>query len=529
MNSVFNEQILADKLSKLNSTQQCIETLSHWCIFHREKAELVVSTWDKQFHSSEIAQKIPFLYLANDILQNSKRKGNEFVSEFWKVLPAALKDVFENGDEHGKNTVSRLVGIWEERRVFGSRAESLKDLMLGKESLPPLEFGKKRSRSVKIVKRDSRSVRIKLTIGGTTEKIVSAFHSVLSEHQNEDLYMNKCKSAVHRVRKMEKEFDAVYPKIAFGHPKRTTLANELEEEETLLKQAIEKLKSVKETRATLVSQLKEALLEQESELENIRTQLQVAQAQAEEACIMRKRLNNEAVDISAPKPSALSTPPKLDSNVKAGDVHRRSAADIAAEVADKLAASSSSQQIMTSVLSTFAAQEAKNAGLVPSTPSNSFTSIPSNSFGESRRRLEKPMAVLDPNVFVSPQPIAVAASNPYQTQTVLMHQTSIPSHVSPSPPQYHFIPNAPSQQYSQPTGGVMSGIAYGYNNMLPPPPPSLPGPPPPAPHMQQPMNLTAPMVHQQHSSLMQQPPARPSYRPLQPPAVVYYAHPHQPH
>ena len=83
--------------------------LSHWCIFHRSKAELVVATWDKQFHSSEMAQKVPLLYLANDILQNSKRKGNEFVSEFWKVLPAALKAVVEKGDDHGKNVVSRLV------------------------------------------------------------------------------------------------------------------------------------------------------------------------------------------------------------------------------------------------------------------------------------------------------------------------------------------------------------------------------------------------------------------------------------
>ncbi|PPS11476.1 hypothetical protein GOBAR_AA09168 [Gossypium barbadense] len=109
MNSIFSEQILADKLSKLNSTQQCIETLSHWCIFHQSNAELVVATWDKQFHNSEMAQKVPLLYLANDILQNSKRKGNEFVNEFWKVLPAALKDLLENGDDRGKNVVSRLV------------------------------------------------------------------------------------------------------------------------------------------------------------------------------------------------------------------------------------------------------------------------------------------------------------------------------------------------------------------------------------------------------------------------------------
>lgn len=83
--------------------------LSHWCIFHRSKAELVVATWEKQFHSSDMVLKVPLLYLANDILQNSKRKGNEFVTEFWKVLPNALKEVANKGDDRGKKAVSRLV------------------------------------------------------------------------------------------------------------------------------------------------------------------------------------------------------------------------------------------------------------------------------------------------------------------------------------------------------------------------------------------------------------------------------------
>lgn len=85
------------------------KALSHWCIFHRSKAERVVTTWDKQFHSLEMNQKVPLLYLANDILQNSKRKGNEFVKEFWKVLPSALKEVVEKGDDRGKKVVARLV------------------------------------------------------------------------------------------------------------------------------------------------------------------------------------------------------------------------------------------------------------------------------------------------------------------------------------------------------------------------------------------------------------------------------------
>ncbi|PIA48017.1 hypothetical protein AQUCO_01400543v1 [Aquilegia coerulea] len=515
MNSAFSEQILADKLTKLNSTQQCIETLSHWCIFHQSKAEEVVSTWDKQFHSSQMTQKIPFLYLANDILQNSKRKGNEFVSEFWKVLPAAVKDILENGDDHGKNVASRLVNIWEERRVFGSRAHGLKDIMLGKELVPPLELSKKRSRSVKIIKRDSRSIRIKLTTGGTTEKIVSAFHAVLNEHSNEDLLMNKCKSSVHHVRKMEKEVDTACTKEE--DPKRTTLANELEEQETVLKQCIEKLKSVEATREALVAQLKEALHEQESELENVRTQIQVAQAQAGESCNMRKRLNNET-DVSVPDPSSTATTPPLDSNSKGGETPRRTAAAIAAEVADKLAASTKSQQIMSSVLSSFAAQEAKSAGATSaSTPPTSFAVASTNSSStQMRSNLEKPLTVMDSNTYITAQPVAIPASNSYQT--VLIHQLPIQGPTSNTQPQYHLLTNTPSQQYIQQNGGIITGMPYGYSNVPPPPQPS--GPPP---HMNMPAQFT------QQQSMIQQPPAPPSFRPLQPPGMLYYTHPHQNH
>lgn len=89
----------------------CI-ALSHWCIFHQSKAELVVGTWDKQFHNSEKGKRVPLLYLANDILQNSKRKGNEFVTEFWKVLPKSLKDVLDKGEDHEKRVASRLVSLF---------------------------------------------------------------------------------------------------------------------------------------------------------------------------------------------------------------------------------------------------------------------------------------------------------------------------------------------------------------------------------------------------------------------------------
>ncbi|CAI0428557.1 unnamed protein product [Linum tenue] len=486
MNSVFSEQILSDKLSKLNSTQQCIETLSHWCIFHQTKAELVVATWDKQFHVSEMVQKVPLLYLANDILQNSKRKGNEFVTEFWKVLPSALKDVSAKGDDRGKTVVSRLVNIWEERRVFGTHSRSLKEIMLGDETLPDLEFSKKRSRTVKIFKRDSRSIKTKLPIGGAAEKIVSAFHSVDSERSKEEAEMSNCKSVVSRVRKMEKDVDI---SCSNGKdPKRTSLAKELEQEDTLLKQCIQKLKSVEASRAALVSQLREALNDQ------------VAQAQVDEVSIMIKRLNDEDY---VPK-ATTATQIEADTNGKAGHTPKKTAAAIAAEVADKLAASSSSQMIMHSVLSSFAAEAAKTQGL-KSTPVSSSVND----------------SVPEPAMFMSAQkPLSAAPSNhAYHTM-----QNQVPS----SQPQFHVLPNPSSQQYLQPPGGIVTPYGYGSISSLPPGPP-----PPPPPYMMSPMvpmtqqpPSQVPITQQQQITLSQQQAAAgpPSFRPLQPPGMVYYGH-----
>ncbi|URE44784.1 Regulation of nuclear pre-mRNA domain containing, partial [Musa troglodytarum] len=85
------------------------QALSYWCIFHRNKAKQVVETWDQQFHCSPRDKRVSFLYLANDILQNSRRTGLEFINEFWKVLPDALTDVFDNGGDFGRKTALRLV------------------------------------------------------------------------------------------------------------------------------------------------------------------------------------------------------------------------------------------------------------------------------------------------------------------------------------------------------------------------------------------------------------------------------------
>eukprot|EP00252_Welwitschia_mirabilis_P018008 TRINITY_DN40155_c0_g1_i1.p1 TRINITY_DN40155_c0_g1~~TRINITY_DN40155_c0_g1_i1.p1 ORF type:complete len:569 (+),score=150.93 TRINITY_DN40155_c0_g1_i1:511-2217(+) len=555
MTSVFNEEILAEKLSKLNNSQQSIETLSHWCIFHRKKAKQVVETWDKQFHISQKEQRVPFLYLANDILQNSRRKGNEFVVEFWNVLPAALKDLCENGDEYGKKVVFRLVDIWENRKVFGPRSQSLREEMLGKDPPPPLLDNAKSSHShyIKIVKKSPRSVRIKLAVGGTPEKIISAFQAVHDGHNEEDVILNKCKDAVKCVERMDKDVEQA---CETGNIQNPNIQDELQEQENILKDCIEHLGNTEKKRVALVSQLKAALQDQESKLELVRTQLQVAQGQLEQAGNMRQRLrsvNNTCVSkANGSESQTLSTHSQnghvvtekdvtSTSSMPAGAIdnqHKKTAASVAAEVAAKLAASTSSAQMLTSVLSSFAAEEAASIsnGLQSTSlsvempagyPSEKRIKVDNQfSNGDNRLHYMVPVSHSQTSVMQHQPPLAQQFSSvqpqhvPLQHQVLpasIQNQASSVQHPGSSPvPQQPLYPppapppppplSVPSVQYIT-SNGSMVGAPYGYNSALPPPP-SL--------QVYPAMGIPGPGIPQQSSSSA-------PYQQLQPPGMGFYS------
>lgn len=58
-----------------------------------------------------------FMYLANDVIQNSKKKGPEFGKEFEHVLPKAFEHM-KRFDDKTKEKLGRLLHIWEERGVY---------------------------------------------------------------------------------------------------------------------------------------------------------------------------------------------------------------------------------------------------------------------------------------------------------------------------------------------------------------------------------------------------------------------------
>ncbi|KAJ8771988.1 hypothetical protein K2173_027165 [Erythroxylum novogranatense] len=473
MGSTFNPQILVEKLAKLNSSQASIETLSHWCIFHMNKAKHVVETWDRQFHCSPREQRVAFLYLANDILQNSRRKGSEFVGEFWKVLPDALRDVIGNGDEFGRNAALRLIGIWEERKVFGSRGQILKEELLGKQ----LENSTRNGKHI--------GIKQKQPVGSLVDKIVAGFQVVYRSQIDEDVVLSKCRNAVSCLEKVDKEIGG---DVNSAQYRGTGFVEELQGQQAILRDSIEQLTIIESSRASLVSHLREALQEQETRLEQVRNQLQAAQSQSEQTDIFCRQLlhsnNVQLIAEESPKEANTSiasqgfilgdrqqsVPAMYTRQIsfpeKVAHVEEDTRKSAAAAVAEKLTASTSSVQMLSYVLSSLASE-----GVI----GNQMKESSGDYHSEKRVKVE-----ID-------QPY-IPAQNPPQHQlhgfqhNVTSGQLSTPKEPPPMPsspsPQPPLPPIAAYSmpQYMQSTAGSVNGVQYSYSmsQQQPPPLPSYP-------------------------------------------------------
>lgn len=95
-----------------------LAALSNWCIFHRKRAHQLVATWQDRFFSVAAERRLPLLYLCNDIIQNSRKKGPEFVAEFWTALPSVLQELVRVGPENARKAAYRIVSHPYGNRVF---------------------------------------------------------------------------------------------------------------------------------------------------------------------------------------------------------------------------------------------------------------------------------------------------------------------------------------------------------------------------------------------------------------------------
>lgn len=134
----FTEAGLVKKLSDLNPSAASIQTLSLWLIHHRKHHQNIVKTWFKELLKAHDPKKLTFMYLANDVIQNSKKKGPEFGKEFGNVLRKSFEAVGASGDAKTIKSLGRILDIWEERGVYEKTMISeFRKALLNEHDTPP--------------------------------------------------------------------------------------------------------------------------------------------------------------------------------------------------------------------------------------------------------------------------------------------------------------------------------------------------------------------------------------------------------
>lgn len=133
----FSSATLEKKLGDLSNTQHSVQTLSLWLIHHRKHAKAIVQAWYKELTKARQSKKLTFMFLANDVLQNGKRKGGEFLGEFKHILPSAFQHCSQGGSVEAIKGLERLISIWTERNVYEATFLMKLHKCLGQESDSP--------------------------------------------------------------------------------------------------------------------------------------------------------------------------------------------------------------------------------------------------------------------------------------------------------------------------------------------------------------------------------------------------------
>merc|ERR1712227_695593 len=123
--SGFSEVNLSQKMGELNQTAPSIQGVSLWLLHHRKHYQNYVKVWYKELGKVKREQKLPMMYLANDLVQNSRKKYPEVSKEFGTVMKAVFVHLSAlEFDAKTQASINRLVAIWKERQSFEKRVLS---------------------------------------------------------------------------------------------------------------------------------------------------------------------------------------------------------------------------------------------------------------------------------------------------------------------------------------------------------------------------------------------------------------------
>ena len=104
------------RLTTVNTTQESVQTLSLWILYHHAQNENLLKVWFKVLKKSKPSHRLTLFYVANDVIQNAKKQNAAVYQQAFKpYLNSAMIYVKENGI---RKKIQRILEIWRERAVY---------------------------------------------------------------------------------------------------------------------------------------------------------------------------------------------------------------------------------------------------------------------------------------------------------------------------------------------------------------------------------------------------------------------------
>ncbi|KAI5796388.1 RNA polymerase II-binding domain-containing protein [Peziza echinospora] len=114
----YSDETVLSKLSALNETQEGIVSIAQWVMFHRRYAKQTAELWLQRMRESAAQRRLNLIYLANEVVQQSKaRRKEEFVEAFSPIIAEATELAYQAPPDV-QQKVKRVVQVWRQRQIF---------------------------------------------------------------------------------------------------------------------------------------------------------------------------------------------------------------------------------------------------------------------------------------------------------------------------------------------------------------------------------------------------------------------------
>ncbi|VDM97998.1 unnamed protein product [Thelazia callipaeda] len=116
----FSEAAMSKRLQTLNTTQQSVQMMSMWLLHHQKNhAQTIVKVWLQEIQKeTKPARLVNLLYLANDVIQNSRKHCAHFMGMFYENLEPAFRHVSTHADADAVVAMKKILRVFRERQIY---------------------------------------------------------------------------------------------------------------------------------------------------------------------------------------------------------------------------------------------------------------------------------------------------------------------------------------------------------------------------------------------------------------------------